>query len=378
MKTQYQVILSLGSNQGNRLKNIENGMQLIHQKIGTIIKVSKLYETASWGFESDAFYNCVILIHTFKEANEILSQVLAIEKQLGRVRLESQVYQSRSIDIDLITFDVCIIDTENLKIPHPLMQNRNFVLLPMLDLGIDWSHPILNKNIAELATISEDMSSCNVIQQLDCPIDKTPLKQYKYIAIEGNIGVGKTTLTNKIAQDFDAKIVLERFADNVFLPKFYQEQKRYAFPLEVSFLVDRQKQLQFDFEDIDFVNDFIVADYDFYKSLIFARITLESEEFKLYESIFDMIYKEITKPDLYIYLYQNSERLLANIKKRGRAYEQNIKSDYLEKINFGYMEHIKSKLENNVIFIDVSDRDFVKNQEDYLYILDEIKKGIEN
>ncbi|MFM9826497.1 2-amino-4-hydroxy-6-hydroxymethyldihydropteridine diphosphokinase [Flavobacterium sp.] len=376
MKTQHQVVLSLGSNQGNRSENIENCMQLLHQDVGTIVKVSKLYETPAWGFESDAFYNCAILMNTFKEADEILAQILAVENKLGRIRVENQGYQSRSIDIDLISYDELILDTEKLQIPHPLMQNRKFVLMPMLDLNLYWMHPILNKSIAELAEISPDQSVCTFVQKLENPLNEIPLEQFNYIAFEGNIGAGKTTLASKIAEDFNAKKVLERFADNPFLPKFYEDQKRYAFPLEVSFLIDRQKQLVADLGKIDFGEECIIADYDIFKSLIFAKITLKEQEYKLYKTLFDLIHKEISKPDLYVYLYQNPERLLQNIKKRGRSYEQKIPIAYLDKINNGYLDYIKSQTELNVLIIDVSDRDFVKNQKDYLYILNEIREKI--
>ena len=135
MKSQNQVVLSLGTNQGNRLENIEKSIELIHQEVGTVIKTSKLYETPSWGFDSDAFYNCALVLHTFLSANAILTKILSIEKQLGRIRNTTQEYQSRIIDIDLITFNEEIIDSEDLQVPHPLLQNRNFVLLPMLDLN---------------------------------------------------------------------------------------------------------------------------------------------------------------------------------------------------------------------------------------------------
>ena len=147
MKSQHQVILSLGTNEGNRLENIENCIALIHQEIGTVIKVSKLYESPSWGFDSDAFYNCAVLIHTTSSAQKILSQVLKVEKKLGRVRTAKLGYESRLIDIDVIAFDEEIITSEKLIIPHPLMQNRNFVLLPLQDLNLDWKHPILKKTI---------------------------------------------------------------------------------------------------------------------------------------------------------------------------------------------------------------------------------------
>ncbi|WP_406845225.1 2-amino-4-hydroxy-6-hydroxymethyldihydropteridine diphosphokinase [Flavobacterium soyae] len=376
MKSQHQVVLSIGSNQGNRLENIESCIALIHQEVGTVIRVSKLYETPAWGFESDAFYNCALLLHTASSAQKILNQVLKVEKQLGRIRLNQEGYQSRIIDVDVIVFDDEIMETEKLHIPHPLMQNRNFVLLPMQDLKLDWKHPVLQKSISELIVVSPDDSVCTVVQDLKCPLSEIPLEKYNYIAFEGNIGAGKTTLVHKFADDFNAKTVLERFADNPFLPKFYKDQNRYAFPLEMSFLADRYQQLSDDLAQFDLFKDFIVADYHIFKSLIFAKITLQEDEYRLYRNLFDIIYKEMPKPDLYIYLYQNTERLLQNIKKRGRTYEQNIQADYLDKINNGYLEYIKSQTDLNVLIIDVSDRDFVKKQEDYFFVLNEIQKKL--
>ncbi|WP_029273214.1 2-amino-4-hydroxy-6-hydroxymethyldihydropteridine diphosphokinase [Flavobacterium sp. KJJ] len=377
MKSQHQVVLSIGSNQGNRLENIESCINLIHQEVGTVIKVSKLYETPAWGFESDAFYNCALLLHSTSSAQKILNQVLKVEKQLGRIRSNQQGYQSRIIDVDLIVFDDEIIESEKLQIPHPLMQNRNFVLLPMQDLKLDWKHPVFQKSISELIANSPDEGVCTVVQNLKNPLLGIALEKFNYIAFEGNIGAGKTTLAHKIAEDFNAKTVLERFADNPFLPKFYKDQNRYAFPLEMSFLADRYQQLSDDLAQFDLFKDFVVADYHIFKSLIFAKITLAEDEYRLYRNLFDIIYKEMPKPDLYVYLYQNSGRLLQNIKKRGRSYEQNIEADYLDKINNGYLDYIKSQTDLNVLIIDVSEKDFVKKHEDYLFILNEIQKKIE-
>ena len=144
---QHQVILSLGSNQGDRLTAIMSCIDLIHSEVAVVVKVSKLYETPAWGFESAAFYNCAILVHTSKSAQKLLRQVLKIEKKLGRIRGTAAGYQARIIDIDLISFDEEIIASENLKIPHPLVQNRKFVLQPMLDLGLNWEHPVFKKSI---------------------------------------------------------------------------------------------------------------------------------------------------------------------------------------------------------------------------------------
>ncbi len=373
MNTQHQVILSLGSNQGNRLQNIQSAINFIHSEVGTIVRVSKLYETPAWGFEGDPFYNCALMLHTQSDGETILEKSLAIEKKMGRVRLETDGYQSRIIDIDVIAFDEEIIASKELQVPHPAMQERLFVLLPMRDLNLDWRHPILQKYLPELLKASEDTSQCKVVQTLEFPLQKLALDQFNYIAIEGNIGAGKTTLTTKIAEDFNAKTVLERFADNPFLPKFYEDQNRYAFPLEMSFLADRYQQISDDLAQFDLFKDFIVADYHIFKSLIFAKVTLTDDEYRLYRKLFEIIYKEMPKPDLYVYLYQNTERLLSNIRLRGRSYEQEIPAEYLDKINRGYLDYIKSQTDLNVLVIDVSDKDFVKNQEDYVFVLDAIQ-----
>ncbi|MFC6876324.1 2-amino-4-hydroxy-6-hydroxymethyldihydropteridine diphosphokinase [Flavobacterium myungsuense] len=373
MDNQNIVVLALGSNQGNRLETIESAIESIHNEVGTVIKVSKLYETPAWGFDSEPFYNCALVLHSPLTAEVVLAKVLALEIKLGRIRGLDEGYQARVIDIDVIAFNEDIIASEKLKVPHPLMQERMFVLLPMRDLNLDWRHPILQKYLPELLRASEDKSNCKVVQNLGFPLQKIPLQKFNYIAIEGNIGAGKTTLVTKIAQDFNAKTVLERFADNPFLPKFYEDQNRYAFSLEMSFLADRFQQISDDLAQFDLFKDFIIADYHIFKSLIFAKVTLSDDEYRLYRKLFDIIYKEMPKPDLYIYLYQNTDRLLENIKQRGRSYEQEIPAEYLEKINRGYLDYIKSQNDLNILIIDVSDRDFIKNQEDYAFILEEIR-----
>lgn len=377
MKKHQKVVLSIGSNLGDRLKTIQLCIVAIHNEIGTVVSVSKIYETPAWGFESDPFFNCAILMHTHKTPQKILSTVLKLEKKLGRVRKETTNYQARIIDIDIISIDEQVIVTEKLVVPHPHMENRNFVLLPMRDLNLNWEHPVLKKSVSELINLSSDESNCVIVHNLEAPIEKLKIQNLNYVAIEGNIGAGKTTLATKIAEDCNAKIVLERFADNPFLPKFYKDQSRYAFPLEMSFLADRYQQLSDDLAQFDLFKDFIVADYHIFKSLIFAKVTLQEDEFRLYKTMFDIIHKEMPKPDLYVYLYQNTDRLLANIKKRGRSYEQEIPADYLEKINRGYLDFINTQTDLNVLVIDVSNLDFVKKQEDYIFLLNEINKKIE-
>lgn len=373
---QNRAVLSLGSNIGDRKQTIVSCIDAINEQVAIVADVSKLYESEAWGFSSDAFLNCAVLIHTSMNAQELLSSILKLELDLGRKRSAEQGYQARNIDIDIIAFNEEIINIENLQIPHKEMQNRKFVLLPMCDLNFEWKHPILHKTKEILLETTSDNSACVPFGTLQNPIKKYHFANCNYIAIEGNIGAGKTTLAKRIADDFNAKTVLERFADNPFLPKFYEDQNRYAFPFEMSFLADRYQQITDDLEQFDLFKDFIVADYHIFKSLIFSKITLVQEEFRLYSNLFDIMYRQIPKPDLYIYLYQNSERLLSNIKKRGRDYEQHITSEYLEKINRGYLEYIKSQRDLNVLIIDSSDLDFVNREQDYHFILQRITEKL--
>jgi deoxyadenosine/deoxycytidine kinase len=196
--------------------------------------------------------------------------------------------------------------------------------------------------------------------------------RYNYIVIEGNIGAGKTTLASMIAKEYNAKLILERFADNPFLPKFYNDPSRYSFPLELSFLADRYRQLKEELVEQDLFRSFTVADYYFMKSLVFSSKTLEQDEFSLYRQIFYIIYSSLPKPDLYVYLHVPPERLLKNIALRGREYEKTITADYLFGIQESYFNFFRQNPENRYLVLDVENIDFVASQRDY----DRIKETI--
>jgi len=372
MKIQRITYLSLGTNQGNKLENLQKAINLIDDRVGGIQKISSVYQTPSWGFEGENFFNICIKVSTYQQPEVLLSSLLEIEQELGRLRSSEKGYQNRKIDIDILLFDDEIIFSKLLIVPHPKMLDRKFVLIPLAEIAPNELHPIKKTQLSVCAQNCNDASEISMIKEkLRRPI---PLSEkYNYIAIEGNIGSGKTSLTKMISDEFNAKIILERFADNPFLPKFYEDKERYAFPLEMSFLADRHQQLSDDLAQFDLFKNFIVSDYYIFKSLIFAQVTLQKEEYILYRKMFDIMYKEITKPDLYIYLYQNTEQLLQNIKKRGRDYEQSIAPSYLNKIHLGYRNFIDTEQNLNSVIIDVSGRDFVSNPDDYKYIIKKIK-----
>jgi len=363
------VFLSLGSNLGNTYEYLNTAVQELFGKVGPVIKISPVYASPALGFEGPDFHNCVVRLETSLASGKLLKKIQGIEKDLGRKRLGT-TYESRNIDIDILLYNDEIIDNKDLQVPHSSMLERKFVLQPLVDIASSTVIPSNGQTIEmALAACADTSHLTKQPKWLKNPKDSLTLQKYNYIAIEGNIGAGKTSLAELISQEFNAKLVLERFKDNPFLPKFYQEPDRYAFPLEMSFLADRYQQLLDDIGQFDLFKDFMIADYDRYKSLIFAQVTLQDEEFILYKRLHEMMYRDMPQPDLYVYLYQNTERLLDNIKKRGRDYEKSIKREYLDKINQGYLEFIKTQHHLNVKVIDISELDFVKSREDYLELI---------
>lgn len=193
-----------------------------------------------------------------------------------------------------------------------------------------------------------------------------------YLVIEGNIGAGKTTLAQMISKKYQTKLVLEQFTDNPFLPKFYENQEQYSFPLEMAFLAERYNQLNRELSNLDLFSPFTVSDYYFMKSLIFAQNTLQPDEYNLYRQFFTIIYDKMPKPDLYVYLHKETDLLLKNIALRGRNYEKFITKEYLEKISQGYFSYFRQESEFPILIIDTNDLDFVSSPTDFEKIVQTI------
>ena len=197
--------------------------------------------------------------------------------------------------------------------------------------------------------------------------------QYNFICIEGNIGAGKTSLAKKISEDCNARLILEEFANNPFLPNFYKEPEKYAFPLELFFMAERYKQLK-EVMVQEIFSDFTVSDYFFVKSRLFAQNNLSEDELQLFYRLFDIMLASLPKPDLLVYLHADIQCLQKNIKKRDRSYEREITKDYLLKIQEKYLDFFKKQKDFPVLIIDVTDSDFVQNDEKYQKILAAIKQ----
>ena len=197
--------------------------------------------------------------------------------------------------------------------------------------------------------------------------------KYNFVTIEGNIGAGKTTLTHMLSKHYNARLILEAFADNPFLPKFYENQELYAFPLELFFMAERYKQLKDLLQTKDMFQNITISDYLFTKCLLFAKVNLPDDEFRLYQKLFDIITPQIIEPDILIYLHAPVSRLKENIKKRNRSYEQNISDEYLFELQETYTNYIK---QHNIktLFVDVSNADFLGDTRHLKIIIDALDK----
>lgn len=201
--------------------------------------------------------------------------------------------------------------------------------------------------------------------------------KYNFVTIEGNIGAGKTTLAHLLSKHFTARLILEEFADNPFLPKFYENPQQYAFPLELFFMAERYKQLKDLLKTKDMFQQVTISDYLFTKCLLFAKVNLPTEEFRLYQKLFDIINPQIAQPDIIIYLHSPVNKLKENIKKRNRSYEQAIPNDYLFQLQEAYTQYIK---QHNIktLFVDTSNADFLDNDAQLQTIIDALDKDYED
>jgi deoxyguanosine kinase len=201
--------------------------------------------------------------------------------------------------------------------------------------------------------------------------------QHKYIAIEGNIGAGKSTLATMFSKQFNTRLVLEEFEDNSFLPKFYNDPQRYAFPLEMSFLTDRFNQLRRITPSQDLFTQHTVSDYMLAKCLLFAKVNLNEDEYELYQRLYEIIDAQLPMPDLVVYLHNPVKKLQWNIANRGRSYEQKIEDEYLINLQQAYLAYLQQHLYKHtaVVIIDCSSMDFVKNTDDYHNIMAMVAKS---
>jgi len=361
---------------GDRLAYLQQAVNRIDNEIGQVLQCSSVYEVPAVGFAGAIFLNACVVAESEKSPKVILQVLQSIENEMGRKKVIDGFYQDRPIDLDLIMVDDQIILTDKLTLPHPRFQDRLFVLQPLCEIAPEKRVPNQNQTVAQLAKTCDDPTEISSFSDgLQRPAIHF-LKQFNRICVEGTIGCGKTSFSKRIAEDLQAKLFLERFAENPFLPKFYDDADRYAFPLEMSFLADRFTQQRELSEQLNLFGQGVVSDYEVHKSLIFTQFTLSPDEFVLYRKIFYNMMPDVQKPDLYILLKQTTPMLLENIQKRGRSYERTIDAEYLDKVRQGYQHFKRSHPDWNIVEIDLSELDFVTNNRDYHEVINQLRSAL--
>lgn len=355
------VYLSLGSNQGNRIEYIQLALGLLTYRVGKIKTISRVYQTPAWGFESHPFLNLCLCLETLFEPIELMKELLEIEEYLGRKRSEGSGYQARIIDLDILYYENQIYETSSLCLPHPRIEERHFVLTPLVEIAADFIDPKTKKSIRQLQKECPDKTKLEVIDQhIVIP------KKRKFVAIEGNIGAGKTAFTNALNQALKGVVLLERFYDNPHLADFYQDPTAFAVAVETAFLLERALHYKTFFAQPH--TSTVFADFCIQKSLLFAQQNLSPQQFKQYREKFLDQTVGFPVPDLILFLDQSLTRVQDNIKQRGRDFEQNIKLEYLRKIEEAYAQWIlSSKLP--IERFSLKELDFVKRSADFHQLL---------
>jgi deoxyguanosine kinase len=375
---QNTAVLHLGSNLGDRRQHLAEARRLLQLRCGNIIRSSALYETDPWGpADQPDYLNQALVLETALSSDLLLREIQKIENEEGRER--SIHWGPRTLDIDILFFNREIISQPNLSIPHPRISERRFVLVPLAEIIADYLHPESGKSIKELLDECPDAGEVRLFKEPNSearPPNKKQLK-HKFIAIEGNIGAGKTTLTKKLAADHESRIILEEFTDNPFLPKFYQNPERYAFPVELFFMTERFKQLQAELVQAQLFSDTVIADYFFIKTLLFAKKNLPEEEYRLFKQLFQVLNQHARKPDLILYIHRPVPELLKNIRKRGRNMEDQVDPEYLANIQEAYFDFFKAGEEWSIVVLDAGQMDFESSEKDYDFIIELLNRDIQ-
>ena len=356
------VYLSLGSNLGDRFAFLQIAVGMIAYRLGNVPRCSPVYETPAWGFESTPFLNACIAIETDHSPMEVLSIVLDIERFLGRHRPSDQEgYQARTIDIDLLFDDQKVIDNKALQLPHPRMAQRRFILAPLVDLVPDFFHPIAQQSCATLLKKCPDPAVIH-------PHEKTlsPTTPYKYLAVEGLIGAGKTAFTQALATAIDGRLLLENFVKNPFLADFYKSPEKFALQVETFFLEDREQQQNQFFAQEE--TRPVVADYTLEKSLLFAQMNLKKKQLQDYTQRHREITKRLPGPEGVVYLDVSVGRAENNIKQRGRKMEEELSTNYLQQLDEAYTLW-QNTTTLPLLVLSTNEMDFVRNKSDLYRLL---------
>lgn len=368
-----RAFVGLGANLGEREEQLAMALQALHREVGIrIVAVSPVYEGPAHTLDDTPqppYLNAVAEVRTTLEPDALLDTFSQLEHEAGRERRVA--WAPRPLDLDLLLYGEHVVWDDDLAVPHPRMGERRFVLQPLADLAPDLVVPGVGLAVRDLLAQCPDPSELRVLPQpLDFQSPVTSASEFeipdalRYVVVEGVIGAGKTTLARLVAERMGARLVLEEFEENPFLPDFYRDPVRWAFQTQLAFLASRFRQ-QKELGARDLFHHATVADYTFDKDRIFAHITLDGDELQLYENLYGLMESATPQPDLVVYLQSSVDRLMQNIAHRGRPYEKNMERNYIAELAEAYDRYFRTYTKGPLLIINSTTIDFVNEPDDF-------------
>ena len=369
------VTLALGSNLNDRESYLQKAMDALRTIAVSPIKKSKVYETTAVGPGSQGKYlNLCVRFSTRLDPLALLAFCGETEKRLGRTSRER--WAPREIDLDILTYGREIIQSDGLTVPHAAIPNRQFVLFPLVDLDPSFVLPGFTETVEALLDHSVVVQGPQGIEEYrPLPITTASLpERIRYVAVEGVIGVGKSTLVKALSERMGCMPVYEEFENNPFLSDFYKDKNRYAFQTQVFFFLSRYRQIKELFQQQDLFHPQIISDYMFAKDKIFATLNLDENEVALYYKFADLMERTLVKPDYAVYLQADTKTLIQRIRMRDRAYERNIDENYIEALNQAYNTFFHYYTASPLLIINTNNIDYVRNPQDLELLTELIAK----
>ena len=377
-----RAFLGLGSNLGDREAHLQTAVRYLDAAEGvSVAAASPVYRSAAHVLPGQApgpdFLNAVVEVRTTLSPGALHAVCQRAELAAGRAP-DAPRWAPRPLDLDVLLYGDRHVQTDALTIPHPRLAERRFVLRPLFDLDAALTVPAADAPatpVRDLLAATPDRSPLDRTDATLLPDAGASLprpggervvwpERLRYVAIEGVIGAGKTTLARMLARRVEARLVLEEFEENPFLPRFYEDAGRWAFQTQLAFLASRFRQQQA-LAAGDLFHQTTVADYTFDKDRLFAQLTLTGDEMRLYDQLFAAMAPNAPVPDLVVYLQSTVDRLVQNVARRGRSYEQSIDPQYLADLSGAYDEHFFHRARGPVLILNVTEIDFVQHPEHF-------------
>lgn len=369
------VVLALGSNLGDRESFIQKALDALRTIAVSPIRKSKVYETAPVGpGDQGKYLNLCVRFATRLSAGELMDFCRGAETRIGRQPRGR--WAPREIDLDILTYGRDIVNEEGLVIPHPHILDRQFVLTPLVDLDPDFVLTGFTEPVSrQLARCIEVQGRQEIVEYRPLPATALSLPdRVRYVAVEGVIGVGKSTLVRALCERMGCMPLYEEFENNPFLSDFYKDKSRYAFQTQVFFFLSRYRQIQELFQQQDLFRPQIVSDYMFAKDKVFATLNLDENELALYYKFSEMLERDLVKPDYVVYLQADTRTLMNRIRLRDRAYERTIEEAYIESLNQAYNTYFHYYSASPLLVVNTNNIDFVRNPEDLDLLVNRITK----